>query len=162
MFYRFLADAVLAFHVGYALFVVVGLAAILLGGALGWRWVHNRWFRAIHFLMIAVVAFEAMINMTCPLTHLENYFRALGGEAAETGSFVGRLLHSALFLEWMPQLSDGLLLNALHVAFAVLVLGAFWVVPVHWRRKDDPARGGASREGPAAWQAGRPAAKITP
>ena len=43
--YRFLADAVLAVHFAYVAFVVLGMAAILLGIALGWRWVRNFWFR---------------------------------------------------------------------------------------------------------------------
>ena len=45
---RALADAILAAHVGFAAFVVLGLVGILVGGALRWRWVRDPYFRALH------------------------------------------------------------------------------------------------------------------
>ena len=68
-FYRFLADAVLVLHFAYVAFVVLGMAAILAGIALGWQWVRNFWFRGVHFLMIAAVAVESLLGILCPLTH---------------------------------------------------------------------------------------------
>ena len=47
MIYRILADVVAVLHLGYVVFVVLGLLVILLGRALGWEWIRNRWFRSI-------------------------------------------------------------------------------------------------------------------
>jgi hypothetical protein len=45
---RVLADVIVVIHAAYFYFVVFGLAAILLGVALRWSWVRNRWFRSFH------------------------------------------------------------------------------------------------------------------
>ena len=66
-FYRLAADAVVLVHFSYVAFVVVGLAAILLGLARRWGWVRNVWFRSLHLLAILVVAAEAVCGITCPL-----------------------------------------------------------------------------------------------
>ena len=139
MFYRWLADVIVAFHVGYVLFIVLGLFAIVVGRALGWQWVHNRWFRTIHFLMIAVVAFEAVFGLNCPLTSWESSLRRMGGETVSEASFIGRMLHALIFLD-LPSWA----FNVVHVAFALLVLGTFWLVPVRWRPREDrsPAHSG--------------------
>jgi hypothetical protein len=128
MIYRLLADLLVAFHVGYVLFIVLGLLAIWTGCVLGWQWIHNRWFRSIHFLMIAIVAFEAIIGMDCPLTTWESALRHLGGQGTSDVSFVGWLLRSAIFVD-LPEWA----LNMLHVTFAIIVLGTFWIAPVRWR-----------------------------
>jgi hypothetical protein len=133
MVYRWLADLLVAFHVGYVLFVVGGLLAVLVGGARGWKWVHNRWFRGVHFLMIAVVAFEAIADLQCPLTSWEAGLRRLGGETVSDASFIGRMMHALIFLD-LPAW----VFNVVHVAFALLVLATFWLVPVHWRSAGNP------------------------
>jgi hypothetical protein len=46
--YHALADAVLALHVAFVCFVVIGLLLVLAGGALRWSWVRNPWFRWSH------------------------------------------------------------------------------------------------------------------
>jgi hypothetical protein len=130
MFYRWLADLLAAAHVGYVLFVVLGLFAIYLGRLLGWRWVHNRWFRSIHFLMIAAVAFEAIFSLACPLTTWEDGLRQLAGDESSEESFVQRLMHSVLF----PNLHlPSWAFPVMHIGFAVIVLATFWLVPVRWR-----------------------------
>jgi len=53
--FRLLADAVLALHAAFVAFVVLGLVAILVGGALGWRWVRGPRFRALHLAAIVSV-----------------------------------------------------------------------------------------------------------
>jgi hypothetical protein len=62
-----LADAILVVHFAFVLFVVLGFALVLAGGALGWRWVRNRGFRYTHLAAIAFVAVEALAD-ACPLT----------------------------------------------------------------------------------------------
>jgi hypothetical protein len=118
MLYGFLADAVVAIHVAYVGFVIVGLFAIIIGALFGCRWVRNFWFRAVHFLMIAVVAYEAMLGIVCPLTNWEHDLRELAGQPVEEGTFLGRLLHDILFVEWSQER-----LNFCYYGFAALVLG---------------------------------------
>ena len=54
--YITLANLVVALHVGYVGFVVVGLLLIVLGLIFGWAWVRNPWFRGLHLLAITIVA----------------------------------------------------------------------------------------------------------
>ena len=76
-----LADAVLLAHLAIVLFNVGGLLLILAGNRLGWRWVNRWWFRAAHLAAIAVVVGQAWLGITCPLTTLESWLRALAGSA---------------------------------------------------------------------------------
>jgi hypothetical protein len=133
MFYRLLADGVVAIHAGYVLFVVFGLLAIYLGRLLGWQWVHNRWFRCIHFLMIAIVAFEAIGGIDCPLTSWETALRRLAGEEVSDATFVGRMMHQLIIYD-LPTW----VFNVLHVSFALIVLATFWLVPVRWHPHKEP------------------------
>jgi hypothetical protein len=127
--YGYLADLIVAFHVGYVAFVVLGLVAILLGAALRWRWVRNPYFRCVHLAMIVIVALEAALGWVCPLTRWETELRALAGQESAEGSFMGRLLHRLIFLQ-LPEWA----FTPLHIGFALLVLATFWLAPVRWRR----------------------------
>ena len=102
MIYRLLADLLVVVHLAYVSFVVVGLLVILAGMVRRWAWVRNFWFRAAHFGLIAVVAAESLLNITCPLTRWEYQLRVLGGEQGQPGSFVGRLVHSIMFFD-LPE-----------------------------------------------------------
>lgn len=87
MLYRFLADAVVVFHLGFVLFVVFGgLAALRRPKA---AWLHlpvALWGAGIEFL-----------SGVCPLTPLENHLRRLGGEAGYSGGFVERYVLPVLY-----------------------------------------------------------------
>jgi hypothetical protein len=123
-----LADLVVGVHLAYVCTVVFGFVAILLGAALGWQWVRNRWFRCTHLTMIAVVALEALTHVNCPLTDLEDWLRARAGQPPSGETFIGRLMHDLMFYqapEWVFTL--------VYVGFALLVLSTFWLAPVRWR-----------------------------
>ncbi len=90
-----LADFVLLLHVAIAAFIALGLPAVWLGWALGWRWIRNPWFRYGHLAAIAIVAAEAIAGITCPLTVLEDALRGVH----EQRSFVGRWMARILFYE---------------------------------------------------------------
>jgi hypothetical protein len=122
-FYRILADAVVATHALYVGFVVVGIAAILVGALLDWGWVRNFWFRTVHFLMIAVVVFEAWLGIKCPLTTWEDYFREAAGETVSEGTFIGRCLHRLIFFD-IPASS----LTIFYVLFGAIVLATLFLV----------------------------------
>ena len=97
MWYAVLADVVVALHVSYVGYVVVGQLAIWLGLSLRCRWARNFWFRVTHLFAIAVVALEAAMGWRCPLTVWEDQLRELAGQTVGTGSFMGRLFHDLIF-----------------------------------------------------------------
>jgi len=141
MGYAFWADVIVALHAAYVGFVVVGEFIILVGAVFGWRWVRNPWFRTAHLLMIAVVAYEAVFHINCPLTDWENDLRTLAGQQASTETFVGQIVHF-LFMDgadpWDPWVYE-----ALHIGFGVLVLGTLLLLPPRWsdwkRRRRSPS-----------------------
>jgi hypothetical protein len=128
VFYGWLADLMVAIHVTYVTCVLLGLVVILLGRALGWRWVSNRWFRSAHLLLIVAVVVRALLNPVCPLTTWEMDFAARahqqGVERSAVGHFLHDLIHPHLPLWVFP---------VVYILFALLVVAAFWLVPVRWR-----------------------------
>jgi hypothetical protein len=129
MAYRLLADLIVAVHVAYVGYVVIGQLLIWAGIPLRWRWVRNPWFRWTHLAMIGIVALEAVFGVSCPLTEWERDLRIAAGQQASGQSFVGRLLHDLIHFnapEWV--------FTILHIGFAVLVLGTFILFPPRFRR----------------------------
>src|SRR5262245_48484419 len=116
MGYRLLADVVVAVHVAYVAFVVVGQLLILAGVARGWRWVRNPWFRLAHLAAILIVAAEALLDIDCPLTIWEHQLRVRGGQATAGGTFIGDLLHRLIFYDFPPWV-----FTTAYVAFAAVV-----------------------------------------
>lgn len=107
-----LADAVLVIHVGLALFLTFGLAAILVGGPQwglfgrslgGWKWVRGRAFRLAHLVGLVIVAAESFVGLTCPLTDLENALRRsadAGGQDGYQSGFIAHWLGALLFYDF--------------------------------------------------------------
>ena len=109
-----LANVTLALHAVYVAFVVCGLALTWLGIARGWRWVRNFWFRLLHLAAIGLVAAEALIGVTCPLTVLED---RLGSTANAGSGFLERWVHRILFWDFAAWV-----FTLVYVIFAFLVL----------------------------------------
>ena len=124
MLYGLLADAVVVIHCTYIAFVLLGQIGITAGWLLGWKWVRNPWLRLTHFAAIAFVAFEAAIDMVCPLTVWENQLRALAGQGTRPGTFMGRLFHDLIFVSLPSEYFD-----YLYFGFAALVLGTLVLCP---------------------------------
>ena len=124
-----LADLILVAHSLFVGFVILGLAAILLGKYRRWGWVRNWWFRAIHLLAIGIVMVEAWLGWICPLTEWENRSRAAAGGAAYSGSFIQHWLHEILFYDFDPWV-----FTAAYTAFGILVLIAWLLVPPEIRK----------------------------
>src|SRR5438045_612860 len=108
MIYRFLADAVAVIHLSYVLCVVLGLLIILVGRALGWEWIRNRWFRIAHLAMIGFVIVRALVWAQCPLTWWERDLRVLGGQVNDEGvvaysTWLGEFCHNAIHPEDVPE-----------------------------------------------------------
>ena len=55
MFDAYLADGLVALHVAYVAFIVLGQLLILAGLVFRWQWVRNFWFRLAHLVAIAIV-----------------------------------------------------------------------------------------------------------
>jgi polyferredoxin len=119
-----LADAVLVVHTGVVLFVVGGLAAIVAGNLLGWRWVNGRTFRLLHLVTIGVVVLQAWLGELCPLTILESWLRVRAGQHGYPAGFIAHWLHRLLYWE-APLWVFGLAYSA----FGALVLLAWWRWP---------------------------------
>jgi hypothetical protein len=125
MWYSLLADLVVAIHLLYMGFIVFGQAAILVGGWRRWSWVRNCWFRWTHLAAIAIVAFEALAGIVCPLTVWEDELRRLAGETPSGGTFVGRCVHAILFFE-LPAW----VFTTVYVLFTVIVFATLRIVPI--------------------------------
>jgi hypothetical protein len=127
MGYIILADLLVAFHLAYVAFVIVGQLLIVAGLILKWGWVRNVWFRSLHLLAIVIVAAESIFQIMCPLTVWEDDLRALGGQQVHEGTFIGRLLDNVLFFAEIPY--DHWAFKACYIGFAVLVLATFVLAP---------------------------------
>ena len=116
------ADLVLAVHMSFVVFVILGLALILLGGLQGWSWVKNPWFRLGHLLAIGVVIAQAWLGAICPLTTLEMALRSRAGDAVYKGGFAAHWMQTLLYYE-APQW----VFAVWYTLFGLLVL-ASWIV----------------------------------
>lgn len=120
--YGFLADLMVGIHVGYVGYVVLGQLLIWLGWALGKKWVRNFWFRATHLLAIAIVAYEEVMDIRCPLSVWEEHFRELAGQPVSGETFLGRMLHSLIFYDFQPWAFTAIYMGMLAVVALTLIL----------------------------------------
>ena len=118
--YGFLADLMVAIHVAYVGYVVVGLVLIVVGWILGWSWVRNFWFRVSHLIMMLVVVFEEIMGIRCPLSVWEESFRLQAGQPITGETFMGRILHAVIFYDAPP-----IVFTVGYFAFGALVLATF-------------------------------------
>jgi hypothetical protein len=131
------------------LFVVLGLLIILIGRALGWQWVGNRWFRGIHLVMIVGVVIRALILPKCPLTYWEKDLRVLGEQVNAEGvvdyskvTWLGEVCHKAIHPEDVWDLDiPRWLLPTIYSLFGALIVATFWIAPVRWRKTPTPSTG---------------------
>lgn len=121
--YRLLADLMLTLHVAIVLFIVLGLAAVIVGGVRGWSWVRNPWFRLTHLVAILIVAAQAWLGRICPLTTWEMWLRERAGDATYSGSFIAYWFDRLLYHD-APMWAFALA----YTAFALLVIGSWFGV----------------------------------
>lgn len=121
MVWGVLADVVVAVHLGFIVFAV-------LGGFLAWRWPR------VVFVHVPCLAWAAWVEATgqiCPLTPLENRLRAMGGGAGYHGGFIEHYLVPLIYpAEITPRLQwalTGILVGINLVAYGRLI--------VRWRRR---------------------------
>jgi len=119
-----LADLVLVLHVLYAAFVLGGVLILPLGVWRQWGWVRSRAFRLPHLACTAIVAVEALIGLTCPLTWLEHRLLVASGAPGYERSFVGDLLYGLLYYDapmWV--------FTAAYTALTLMVAGLYYYAP---------------------------------
>lgn len=87
MWYSWLADLILLLHACFVLFVIFG-------GFLTLKWPRAPWLHLPAALWGATVEFTGWI---CPLTPLENWLRAQGGEVGYENDFMARYLLPILY-----------------------------------------------------------------
>lgn len=139
---RIFADLIVVVHAAFVVFVVLGLLLILLGIAFRWGWVRNAWFRSLHLAAIGFVVLEALIGMTCPLTHWEKSLRELAGEVTYPGDFIGHWAHELIFYDAEPWV-----FTAGYITFGLAVLAAFVLAPPRWRKPSIEVAGTAQPQG---------------
>ncbi|QFU94511.1 hypothetical protein YIM_46925 [Amycolatopsis sp. YIM 10] len=114
----FLADVTVAIH-------VLALLYIGFGGFVAWRWPKTI------FVHIFFAAWGILVNVfpiPCPLTALENYFRAQEGLGDLPGGFNAYYIYDTVFPREMMPVIAALALVVLVVSY----IGAY----VHWKHRD--------------------------
>jgi hypothetical protein len=129
MAYGILADVVAAFHALYVGFVVLGLVAIWIGYARGWRWVRYPIFRILHLASILFVLAQTVLGIDCPLTTLENTLRLRAGQTPYPGQFIGYWLDRLIFYNFPMWV-----FTALYFGFSAAVVATLWLVPIEYSR----------------------------
>ena len=117
---RLLADALVALHLAFIVFVVAG-------GLLALR--HRGW-AALHLPAVLWGAFAELTGTVCPLTPLENALRRRAGEAGYPGGFVEHYLIPLIYPEALTSRTQVLL------GLAVLAINAivYALALRSWRR----------------------------
>jgi Protein of Unknown function (DUF2784) len=117
MLYNLGANLVLLLHFGFILFVAFG-------GLLLIKWPRLIW---LHLPAVAWGAFVEFSGWICPLTPLENWLLAQGGEATYGGDFLVRYLSSILYPNALTrdvQVALGMLAIGLNMA----IYGRLWLI----------------------------------
>jgi hypothetical protein len=102
--HQLLADLVLVVHLAFVVFVLCGGLLVL-----KWRWI--AWLHLPAALWGAIVEFTGWI---CPLTPLENWLRAQGGETSFNSDFIAQYL--------LPILYPGDLTRGIQLLFGTVVV----------------------------------------
>ncbi|MBY0458324.1 MAG: DUF2784 domain-containing protein [Gemmataceae bacterium] len=138
MWYGVAADIVVGIHVAYVAYVVLGHLAVCAAAAFKREWGRNPWFRFSHLLAIAIVAYEEIRGIRCPLTVWEEQLRGLAGQGFDgSQTFMGRLMHDLLFYENKPEI----FFTTLHLAAFALIVQALVMYPPRFFRFGGPDRG---------------------
>lgn len=116
--YRFLADAVLMLHLVFIFFVIFGALLLL-------RYPRLIWLHLPAVLWGAAIEFN---NWLCPLTPLENHFRALGSELPYAGDFIA---HYLMPLVYPATLTRGM---QLLLGIGCLALNALIYALLYWKK----------------------------
>ncbi len=113
MLFRLLADAVVALHLAFVVFVALGALAV-------WRWPRLAW---LHLPCVAWGVGIEWAGGICPLTPLENHLRRLAGGEGYAGGFLERYLIPILYPDELTRATQ-LALGALALLINVGIYAA--------------------------------------
>ncbi|MPY99453.1 MAG: DUF2784 family protein [Actinophytocola sp.] len=117
--YRVLADATMVLHFAF-------LVYLTLGGFVAWRWPRTI---VAHVAAVVWGALIVLVELTCPLTGPEDYFRRKAGQNGLEGGFIDTYLTDVVY----P--AEHVDLVRLAVAIVVVASWAGFVVRLRSRRK---------------------------
>ncbi len=138
-FYALLADLLVVIHLFYVMFAVGGQAFILFGAMLRWKGVRSPLFRIGHLAAVGLVAIEAALGIDCPLTVWEYDLRRPAGLGVEEHlSFIARLARLIVFYNFPHWV-----FTLMHIAFGLLVIFTFILIPPRFHGKKADRRQGA-------------------
>lgn len=113
--WRLLANLTVLLH-------ALTIAFIVLGGFLAWRW------RAVAWVHVPFAVWGVLIEYrgwVCPLTPLENHFRARAGVAGYSGGFVEHYLVPLIYpAQLTPRVQ--LVLGSVVLAVNLVAYGVLW------------------------------------
>ena len=113
--YQFLADMVLLAHLAFIVFVLAGGLLLLRWPRLGW----------LHVPAMMWGVFIELTGWVCPLTPLENYFRALAGSDIYHGGFMAHyllpLIYPAGLTPTIQMLLAGVVIVINVIIYAVII-----------------------------------------
>ena len=112
MSFRLLADLTVLLHGAFIVFVVFG-------GWLAWRW---RWVAWVHVPCAVWGALVELVGWVCPLTPLENAFRARAGDAGYRGGFIEHYVVPAIYPAGLTR-AQQIVLGAVVLAVNVVAYG---------------------------------------
>ena len=99
--YALFADIIVIIHLCYVLFAVGGEVIVLVGALFRWTGIRNPSFRISHLVAVGLVAVEAVMAISCPLTLWEYALRQKAGQEVEKNlSFIARLVRLIIFYDF--------------------------------------------------------------
>ncbi len=115
MWYRLYADILLALHLAFVLFAVLGALLTL-------RWKKVVW---LHIPAVLIAATAALTGWICPLTPMENWFRIRGGGTGYSTTFVEHYITPVLYpadLTRGMQIALGIFVIALNAVIYLILI----------------------------------------
>lgn len=115
MAWRVLGDLVVALHFAFIVFVAAG-------GFLTWRWPRVAW---LHGIALAWGLWILAVGALCPLTPLENAWRARAGGLGYTGGFIEHYITPVVYPAGLTRGFQALLAAGL-IVLNLLAYGILW------------------------------------
>jgi hypothetical protein len=87
--FTFIADIICTTHFALVFFIsFLPFIGVFFGIFKLKPFAHFEFFRSVHLMILAVVVFETILELTCPLTEIEDHFRTLAGGLPYQPDFV--------------------------------------------------------------------------